>query len=158
MVRRRGRRGGRLRVTRLGGGVLAAGIIVLTAACFSERASGPSASVTGTTPCAVADIGALDGSGKALVFIKDFAFHPDTVQVRPGTTVVWLNCDVRADPHTTTSDAGAWASDFLPVGAAFSRRFDEAGQFGYHCTPHPFMKGMVVVAVSAPDGASTAGR
>ncbi len=140
------------------GMALAAGVTGLMAACFSERASGPSATVTGTTPCAVADIGALGGAGKAVVFIKDFAFHPDTVRVRPGTTVVWLNCDVRADPHTTTADAGAWASDFLAVGTTFSRRFDQAGEFGYHCTPHPFMKGTVVVDVNAPDVASAAGR
>ncbi len=128
------------------------------AACFSERAAGPSAPVAGTTPCAVANIQTLEGSGKAVVFMSNFAFHPDTVRVRPGTTVVWLNCDVRADPHTTTSDAGLWASDFLSVGNTFSRRFDQAGPFGYHCTPHPFMKGTVIVDASAPDVASASGR
>ncbi len=138
--------------------VVGLGTMAAAGACFSERASGPSATVTGTTPCTVADIGALGGAGKAVVFIKDFAFHPDTVRVRPGTTVIWLNCDVRADPHTTTSDAGAWASDFLAVGNTFSRRFDQAGPFGYHCTPHPFMKGTVVVDANAPDVASAGGR
>ncbi len=137
--------------------IVAAAVAALVGACFSERASGPSATVTGTTPCGVSDITALEGSGKAVVFIKDFAFHPDTVRVRPGTTVVWLNCDTRADPHTTTADAGAWASDFLTVGSTFARRFDQAGEFGYHCTPHPFMKGTVVVDASAPDVAAASG-
>ncbi len=131
---------------------------VAAAGCFSERAAGPAAADVSAVPCAVADVAALQGAGKALVFVKDFAFHPDTVRVRPGTTVVWLNCDAHADPHTTTSDAGLWASDFLPVGRTFSRHFDQAGQFGYHCTPHPFMKGTIVVDAAAPDVVALAGQ
>ncbi len=150
---------GRMPATRTIGLLLAAATgPAALAACFSERAAAPSAAVAGTTPCAVVTIQALAGSGKAVVFMNDFAFHPDTVRVRPGTTVIWLNCDARADPHTTTSDAGVWASDFLSVGSTFSRRFDQAGQFGYHCTPHPFMKGTVVVDASAPDVTSASGR
>ena len=129
---------------------------LLAAACFSERAAGPSAD--SASPCEVANIQDLEGGGKAVVFIKDFAFHPDTLRVRPGTTVVWLNCDARADPHTTTSDGGVWASDFLVVGTTYSRRFDQAGAFTYHCTPHPFMKGTIAVDAGAPDVASAGGR
>jgi len=91
------------------------------AGCFSERtAAGPSASVA-AVPCAVADVQALGGAGKAVIYIKDFAFHPDTLRVRPGTTVVWVNC-------------------------------------GFHCTPHPFMKGQIAVDASAPDVAGATGR
>ena len=134
------------------------GLLGLVAAgCFSERpAAGPAANGS-TVPCAVADVQALGGAGKAVIYIKDFAFHPDTLRVRPGTTVVWVNCDTRADPHTSTADAGAWASDFITLGNTFSRRFDQVGRFGYHCTPHPFMKGQVAVDASAPDVAGAEG-
>ena len=123
---------------------LAGAAAAVLAGCFSERAAGPP-TADATVPCAVSDIAALQGAGKAVVFIKGFAFHPDTLRVRPGTTVVWLNCDAGVDPHTTTSDGGFWASSFLGVGRTFSRSFDQAGAFGYHCTPHPFMHGSVTV-------------
>ncbi len=135
-------------------GLVAAGV----AACFSDRTTaGPSANVA-TVPCAVADVQALGGAGKAVIFMKDFAFHPDTLRVRPGTTVVWVNCDAGRDPHTSTSDAGVWGSDLIAPGSTFSRRFDQAGSFGYHCTPHPFMKGQIAVDASAPDVAGAEGR
>ncbi|MGH7542680.1 MAG: plastocyanin/azurin family copper-binding protein [Gemmatimonadota bacterium] len=34
----------------------------------------------------------------------------------------------------------------LENGEGFSRRFDEPGRYPFHCTPHPFMKGVVIVA------------
>lgn len=121
----------------------------LAGGCFSDRTSGPRDSVD-AAPCTVSNVADLQGSGKAFVVLKDFAFHPDTLRVRPGTTVVWVNCDTRADAHTTTSDGGVWASDFLQPGSTYARRFDTAGQFPYHCTPHPFMKATITVDASAP--------
>jgi plastocyanin len=28
---------------------------------------------------------------------------------------------------------------------SYERTFDQAGTFAYHCTPHPFMRGTVIV-------------
>jgi len=121
-------------------GVLAlAGLAVL--ACFSERGAGP---VNTAAECRV-PVTVID-SMHYIVAIRNFAFHPDSLAVRAGATVTWVNCeDVGQEPHTTTSDSSVWNSPDLSTGARFSHTFPAAGRFPYHCTPHPFMLGKIVV-------------
>jgi plastocyanin len=118
-------------------GILVAGLL----SCFSERAT--------TGPAAEAECVVPIGSqvpGSTLVVIRNFGFEPASVSVRAGGTVTWVNCDEPGQPaHTSTADAGAWSSPTLAPGQAFSRTFDQAGNFLYHCEPHPFMTGTVVV-------------
>jgi plastocyanin len=110
--------------------------------CISERSEGPTGPVGGT--CSIpAD--AL-GPDKLVVPLRNFAFLPDTIRVSVGTTVTWVNCEVPGnDAHTSTADGGAWASGFIVRGATFARVFAQAGTFDYHCEPHPFMTGTVIV-------------
>lgn len=117
--------------------------LAAVAACFSERGAGPV--VGGAAECRV-PVTVID-SMHFLVAIRDFAFHPDSLAIRAGATVTWVNCeDVGQEPHTTASDAsGAWDSPDLNPGARFSHRFPSVGSFPYHCTPHPFMRGKIVV-------------
>jgi plastocyanin len=77
------------------------------------------------------------------VVIQRFTFGPTDVRVRAGERVTWLNCDLES--HTSTADAGAWASPLLSPGDAFTQTFPVAGEFTYHCEPHPFMTGRVTV-------------
>lgn len=84
--------------------------------------------------------------GSTIVIIRDFAFVPDEIRVSPGEQVTWVNCeDVEGLGHTSTADAGEWSSPLLLPGDAFTRTFDATGEFSYHCEPHPFMLGRVVV-------------
>jgi plastocyanin len=121
----------------------AAVLAVATAlSCFSEGAD-----VTAPidlTECAVP--GSAIGDDRVVVFVRGFAFSPDTIRVRRNTTVTWVNCEV-ADPqsHTTTANGDAWDSGLLAPGESFARRFDTNGTFGYFCRPHPFMRGAVIV-------------
>ena len=78
-----------------------------------------------------------------LIAMRDVAFTPGEVRIRPGQVVVWVNEDPLA--HTTTADAG-WSSGLLEEGERFARRFDTAGRYPYHCLPHPQMRGVIVVA------------
>ena len=82
-----------------------------------------------------------------IIAIRNFTFQPDSIKVPVGATVTWVNCeDVGQEPHTTTADAGiGWDSPQLSPGNRFSHTFPAQGAFGYHCTPHPFMLGKVVV-------------
>ena len=57
--------------------------------------------------------------------------------------VAWTNSDAMV--HTVTSDDGRWSSGAIEPGATWRRRFDRPGTYTFHCTPHPFMKGVVVV-------------
>jgi amicyanin len=78
------------------------------------------------------------------VTIHNFAFGPQVVTVKAGTTVHWTNNDTEA--HTVTSDTGAFNSPVLQPGAGYSFTFTKPGTYSYHCTIHPFMTAKVVVS------------
>jgi plastocyanin len=82
-------------------------------------------------------------SGSTIVVIRDFTFEPADVRVRAGERITWINCD--PDQHTSSADAGQWASPLLSPGNGFTQTFATTGQFSYHCEPHPFMTGRVIV-------------
>jgi plastocyanin len=89
----------------------------------------------------------------AAVSIVDFSFEPATLDVPPGTSVVWTN-DGRA-PHTVSGDFAD--SGLLEPGQTFSYTFSESGEFGYHCSVHPNMTGTIrVSALAAAESTPTA--
>ena len=83
--------------------------------------------------------------------INDFSFNsPDfdfgtlTLRVNPGDTVIWTNKD--STQHTVTSDSGSELnSQYLPKGSSYSHTFVTEGEFDYHCKPHSYMKGKIIV-------------
>lgn len=87
---------------------------------------------------------------ETVISIRDFAFGPAEIRIKAGETVRWINEDIV--PHTVTSDDGLFDSGFFASGEGYSRRFDEPGEYPYHCTPHPFMVAKVIVEPSSPDG------
>jgi plastocyanin len=109
----------------------------ILASCFSEHEATTS---TGGT-CSI-DVG--EGvPGSTIVVIQSFSFGPTEIRVRAGERVTWLNCD--QDPHTSTADGGQWSSPLLATGQVFTQTFSTVGEFPYHCEPHPFMTGRVIV-------------
>jgi len=81
--------------------------------------------------------------GAAVVKIAQYKFATDTVRIAAGATVVWANDDVAE--HTVTFDGTEPGSPTIAPSGTFSHRFDRPGTYPYHCTPHPFMKGVVIV-------------
>jgi plastocyanin len=79
----------------------------------------------------------------ASVQIGNFTFKHPVVTVKPGTTVTWTNAD--DIPHTVVSKDGLFKSKVLDTGDHFSFTFAKPGQFGYFCSLHPHMTGMIVV-------------
>jgi plastocyanin len=77
------------------------------------------------------------------VVIKSFAFGPQGITVKAGTTVTWVNRDV--EPHTVVSNDHKFQSEALDTGDSFSVTFDTAGTYGYFCSIHPHMTGTVTV-------------
>jgi quinohemoprotein ethanol dehydrogenase len=92
------------------------------------------------------------------VDIDAFQFQPAEIHIRPGTTVTWKNGDDVA--HTATADRNPadpanpyeFSSPLLLDGDEFSHTFTRAGEFPYHCNPHPGMTAKVVVDPNAPAG------
>ncbi len=113
---------------------LAAGML---AGCFSQREA--TAPIEGVCSLPVGE----GVPGSTLVVIRGFAYGPVDVRVRAGERVTWINCDT--DAHTSTADAGQWASGLLAPGDGFTQAFPTVGEFSYHCEPHPFMTGRVIV-------------
>jgi len=77
------------------------------------------------------------------VAIADYAFKPATVTIAAGARVVWTQKD--DDPHTVTADDGSFDSKGLGQGDTFAHVFTKPGRYPYHCSAHPFMKGVVIV-------------
>jgi plastocyanin len=79
----------------------------------------------------------------ATVGVQFQAFGPGQLEVLPGETVEWDNVSERT--HTVTADDGSFDSGDLDPGTSFSRLFDTAGEFAYHCTKHAGMVGEIDV-------------
>ena len=77
------------------------------------------------------------------VVIQGFRFKPANITIKRGTRVRWINRDSAA--HTATANNGAFNSGLLRKGETFSRTFRTVGKKAYHCNPHPYMRGSVVV-------------
>lgn len=82
-------------------------------------------------------------SSEVTIEISNFAFRPGTTTVKKGTTVTWANKD--SIGHNAAADDASWKTAILSSGQSVSVTFDKAGTYPYHCTPHPFMKGTIVV-------------
>jgi plastocyanin len=75
--------------------------------------------------------------------IASFAYAPARIEITAGTTVEWRNDDQMA--HTVTASDSSFASPLLQPGDVWRHTFATAGSYDFYCTPHPFMKGVVVV-------------
>jgi plastocyanin len=70
-------------------------------------------------------------------------FRPARLVVEAGTTVMWTNGGQVV--HTVTAEDGSFDSGAIESGARREIRFARPGSYAFHCTPHPFMRGEVVV-------------
>lgn len=114
------------------------------------RSDGEAAEGRGGDPTSPEAPAGVPAPGYTLtVEIRELAYGREEIRVAPGTTVTWVNRDPLV--HTVTDDDGSFDSDSIEPDASWSRTFDENGTFSYHCTPHPFMTGRVVVQGSMED-------
>src|SRR5215510_1380514 len=81
------------------------------------------------------------------VSIVGFAFQPPSFSINTGDSVRWTEMDGAF--HTSTSDTAIWDSGPLPFQGQFTFTFTGAGNYPYHCTPHPFMTGSITVQSSS---------
>jgi len=71
------------------------------------------------------------------------SFVPPEISISPETAISWRNDD--SIEHTVTADDGSFASGPISPGDTFDNTFEALGDFSYHCSIHPFMKGVVIV-------------
>ncbi len=77
--------------------------------------------------------------------MRDFAFSPQTVQIRVGDRVTWTNRD--GVEHNATN--GSFDTGLLAEGESASIRFTAPGTYAFFCQPHPSMTGTVIVRSTA---------
>jgi plastocyanin len=77
------------------------------------------------------------------VRIANMQFDPQTVNVRSGDRVDWVNED--PFPHTASATAGAFDSKAIAANASWSYVAGKAGEYAYACTYHPTMQGKLIV-------------
>jgi len=70
-------------------------------------------------------------------------YSPTALETSVGVTVTWTNDDTTV--HTVTAPDGSFDSGNIMPGETWSHTFTERGEFNYSCTPHPWMRGRVVV-------------
>jgi plastocyanin len=75
--------------------------------------------------------------------VQQWHFEPRDVTITPGTTVIWHNGGQQA--HTVTADDKSFDSGGLPAGHDWQWTFQRAGDYVYHCAPHPWMKATIHV-------------
>ncbi len=89
--------------------------------------------------------------------VKNFTPIEARGTIEISNKVIWTNKDVV--PHTVTTDDGyvdiingkfdSLANEegggFVMPGKEFSFTFTKVGDYAYHCEPHPWMKGKIVI-------------
>ena len=115
------------------------GMCVVTALAVAALAAG-----------ALASQGAPAADTK--VQIDQYAFLPQRITVKPGTTVTWTNDD--DDSHTVASSSKLFKSKALDTGDKFSFTFTTPGRYDYFCSLHPHMTGAVVVEAASGSNAA----
>jgi plastocyanin len=87
------------------------------------------------------------------VTIDNFSFAPQTLTVKAGTTVTWINRD--DIPHGIGSSNNAFKkSAALDTDDSFAFTFTTPGTYQYFCYIHPHMVGSIVVEATTGSNAT----
>ncbi|MGA3303449.1 MAG: cupredoxin domain-containing protein [Methylovirgula sp.] len=86
---------------------------------------------------------AADAQLASQVSVENFAFTPQVLRVKAGTTVTFVNHD--DIPHSVISETYAFHSHALDTDDTFTFTFAKPGEYPYVCGLHPHMKGKIVV-------------
>ncbi len=98
-------------------------------------------------------------SKEVIVKIIGNSYYPKVIQIPEGTTVKWINEDIFTYQqgefggiHNVVSYEGGpepFSSNLLTHTQSFSHTFEKEGEYKYMCTPHPYMKGVVMVTAGS---------
>jgi plastocyanin len=87
--------------------------------------------------------GSIGVSGNRIE-IKDFAFNPQTITVKAGEKITWINRD--EEPHTIVSVEKRFKKSLaLDTDQEFTITAGPPGTYTYYCSVHPKMTGTIVV-------------
>jgi plastocyanin len=115
-------------------GLLIAASLFALAACGGDKTTDPgdtgetgATGATGTT--------GPTGSTSSEISVQDNKFSPSSTTVPTGTSVSWTWTGINS--HNVTFDTpGVTGSATQANGGSFSKQFNSAGTFPYHCSIH----------------------
>lgn len=81
------------------------------------------------------------------VSITDYKYEISELTISEGTTVVWVNDGNVAHDVTSDTDMTELGSQLLGNGETYEYTFNEAGEYLYHCSPHPFRMRAAITVV-----------
>jgi plastocyanin len=99
----------------------------------------------GTTDNNTQTAQATPEAGTVVLPLANYTFNPGTLEIPAGTTVIFRNTD--PDPHTVTSDNGAFPEGQLQEGQEYKFTFDKVGDFKYFCQFHGAKGGVGMAGV-----------
>lgn len=79
---------------------------------------------------------------------KNHYYNPGVITIPKGATVTWTNKDMMG--HEIVFDTVDVGSGPFNPGTKWRHTFTAVGKYPYHCKPHPWMKGLLIVSNSAP--------
>lgn len=128
--------------------IVGAVIILLVSGLLLIEAGHPGNEAKTGMPMGVSGAATSVDTSKAVatsnVDIANYAFSPAVITVKAGTTVTWTNKDTVR--HNVVADNGGKPDGpLLLQSQTYSYTFSKAGTYSYHCSPHPYMHGTVVV-------------
>ena len=86
-------------------------------------------------------------SNQNKIEIKDFMFNPQTIRVKSGQQITWINRD--EEPHTVVSVEKQFKkSPPLDTDQVFTIAAGVPGTYTYFCSVHPKMTGTIIVEKS----------
>lgn len=122
--------------------VIVGGVVFATQGSKSTTKTNSSNSSSSAAPAADTS----NAVATMAVTIKDFMFNPGVIKVKVGDTVTWTNSDsVHHNVVADNASADAPNGPLLANGESYSFKFTKAGTYTYHCAPHPYMHGTVIV-------------
>jgi plastocyanin len=104
---------------------------------------GPEPETATPPPSGVQEMPPEAGRDTLRAGIQDFAFQPNRLEITSGTTILWTNNGQVI--HTVSAENREFDSGPIEPGQRRSITFTRPGTFSFHCTPHPFMRGVIVV-------------
>ncbi len=125
--------------------ILAVGVIAV--AVINNSSKGNDKNKPAPTQKSTSTTNAGNPADTTAVSIKNYMFDPMVIKVKTGASVTWTNQD--SVQHNVVADkvsSDAPNGPLIGKGQTYSFKFNKPGTYSFHCQPHSYMHGTVVVA------------
>jgi plastocyanin len=125
---------------------LAAGAVLVLAACSSSGASSGASTAASGGPSAAGPQVCKETSepGVVPVTVVDFGFQPADITAKVGQAIAFTNTGATA--HTATLDGGGCTTQPIVAGKSDGLVFSATGSYRFHCAIHSSMTGSIVIS------------